>query len=75
MHLQNEHHINLPNQINNYQPDKTVPQSSDEDDSGSTQSASQSSAETENKSLKERERERKGCPAIGTADRPPPLPD
>lgn len=50
------------NQINSYQPNKTVTQSSDEDDSETAQGASQNSAETENKSLKERERERKGLP-------------
>ena len=50
------------NQINSHQPNKTVTQSSDKDNSESTQGASQDSAETENKSLNERERERKGLP-------------
>ncbi len=50
------------NQINSYQPSKTVTQSSDENESESTQGASRNSAETEKKSLKERERERKGLP-------------
>lgn len=50
------------NQLNSHQPNKTVTQSSDKDNSESTQGASQDSAETENKSLNERERERKGLP-------------